>query len=175
MRHTTTVIIISFVLAALSANTLRGQDLIPYTPGQEVPSGYEVVDSLVNVPIPLIDTSLVGRSVFDVMPSASDGDKGTVSVHQSRELQEAMASHVLSNGKRTIPGFRVRIFFDNKRTSRGDSESARQRFERLYPGIKTYRTYSNPYFKVTVGNFRTRSEAMEMLSGISRNFPSAFV
>jgi hypothetical protein len=38
-----------------------------------------------------------------------------------------------------------------------------------------YRVYANPYFKVTVGDFRTRSEAMEMLSRIKYSFPSAFV
>ena len=41
--------------------------------------------------------------------------------------------------------------------------------------MAAYRTYTNPYFKVTVGDCRTKSEAMELLSRIKRNFPSAFV
>ena len=50
-----------------------------------------------------------------------------------------------------------------------------KRFEAMYHDVKAYRTYANPYFKVTVGDFRTKSEAMELLSRIKVNFPSAFV
>ena len=50
-----------------------------------------------------------------------------------------------------------------------------KRFEAKYHDIKAYRTYVNPYFKVTVGDFRTKSEAMGFLSRIVTEFPSAFV
>ena len=40
---------------------------------------------------------------------------------------------------------------------------------------RAYRSYANPYFKVTVGDFRTKSEAMALLERIKYEFPSAFV
>jgi hypothetical protein len=49
------------------------------------------------------------------------------------------------------------------------------RFTSAHPGIGAYRTYSNPFFKVTVGDFRSRSEAMELLNQIKDEFPSAFI
>ena len=49
------------------------------------------------------------------------------------------------------------------------------RFLKTYHGIPAYRTYANPYFKVSVGDFRTKSEAMEFLEEIKHNFPGAFV
>ena len=45
----------------------------------------------------------------------------------------------------------------------------------MYPDVAVYRTYTNPYFKVTVGDCRTKSEAMKLLSRIKGNFSSAFV
>ena len=45
----------------------------------------------------------------------------------------------------------------------------------MFHDVKAYRTYANPYFKVTVGDFRTRSEAMELLTRIKPLFPSAFI
>ena len=50
-----------------------------------------------------------------------------------------------------------------------------KRFEAIYHDVVAYRTYTNPYFKVTVGDCRTKSEAMALLARIRRNFPSAFV
>ena len=49
------------------------------------------------------------------------------------------------------------------------------RFKGMYPGIAAYRTYSNPFFKVTVGDFRTKSEAMRLLQQVKGSFPSAFI
>ena len=45
----------------------------------------------------------------------------------------------------------------------------------MYHDVVAYRTYANPYFKVTVGDFRTRSEAVKLLERIKGAFPSAFV
>jgi hypothetical protein len=56
-----------------------------------------------------------------------------------------------------------------------ESEETLKRFQTLHRDVPAYRTYSNPYFKVTVGDFRTKSEAMELLSRIRHEFPSAFV
>ena len=41
--------------------------------------------------------------------------------------------------------------------------------------MAAYRSYVNPYFKVTVGDFRTRSEAMQLLMEIKSDFPAAFI
>ena len=67
------------------------------------------------------------------------------------------------------------IFYDNKQTARVESEETLKKFERLYHDVVAYRTYANPYFKVTVGDFRTRSEAVKLLERIRHDFPSAFV
>ena len=80
-----------------------------------------------------------------------------------------------ANASREMTGYRVRIFFDNHRTARGESEAALNRFNGIYHDIPAYRTYANPYFKVTVGDFRTKSEAMALLERIQVDFPSAFV
>jgi hypothetical protein len=45
----------------------------------------------------------------------------------------------------------------------------------MYHDVVAYRSYANPYFKVTVGDFRTKSEAYRLLERIRHEFPSAFV
>ena len=74
-----------------------------------------------------------------------------------------------------MSGYRVRIFFDNRQTARSESEATLKKFKSLFPDVMAYRLYANPYFKVTVGDFRTKSEAMALLARIKGEFPSAFV
>lgn len=142
---------------------------------QVIPEGYELVDSIVYRPTPAVDTTLAGKDVFRLMPSKDAGARADVNVTQSDVVAEAVRRQIASNEDRTLSGYRVRIFFDNRQTARVESEETLKRFESLYHDVVAYRTYANPYFKVTVGDFRTKSEAMRLLERIKGEFPSAFV
>lgn len=167
MKKSILMIMVSVVAFSGTFNA-KAQEIV-------VPEGFELVDSLVYRHVSGVDTTLAGKDVFHVMPLKARGDKADVEVYQSQEIASALRSQVQSNADRTIGGYRVRIFFDNKQSARIESEETLKRFESMYRDIKAYRTYANPYFKVTVGDFRTKSEAMDLLSRIKVNFPSAFV
>ena len=141
-------------LAALAASPLRAQNT----------EGEAVVDSLVYVRAASMDASLAGKDVFNY-----------VTVHQSQAISDAMRGKVERNKDKRMTGYRVRIFFDNKQNARAASEAAMGRFESAYPGHGVYRSFASPYFKVTVGDFRTKSEALQMMRRIKADFPSAFV
>lgn len=124
-------------------------------------------DSIVYVPAPYCDSSLVGCNIFSILPG--------VSITQDVAVRTAMYEHVRENASREIQGYRIRIFFDNRQSAREDSERVAKEFAMQFPGLLVYRSYVNPYFKVTVGDFRTRSEAMAALAEIKKMFPSAFL
>lgn len=139
----------------------KAQDII-------VPEGYEMVDSLVYTPVSSIDRSLDGKSILQVLPEG-------INVSQSQDLRKALEDHVEANRTKQYSGYRIRIYFDNKQDSRYESESEMNRFKAKYHGMQAYRSYTNPFFKVTVGDFRTKFEAQEMLKVIQLDFPAAFV
>lgn len=140
-----------------------------------VPEGYELVDSLIYRPASTVDVDLLGKTIYQVMPSKSRGGKADVVIHQTDSIYSAMEAHVRGNADRTLSGYRIRIFFDNRQSARVASEEALKKFESMFHDVVAYRSYANPYFKVTVGDFRTKSEAMSYLERIRREFPSAFV
>lgn len=162
--------IISIILVVLTGG-LSASGLA----AQTIPEGYEEADSLVYRQVDVVDKDFAGKDVFGIMPSKSRGDEADVEIRQSQEIKNSMRSHVEANAKRTMSGYRVRIFFDNRQSARNDSEATLKKFRNLYPEVVAYRIYANPYFKVTVGDFRTKSEAMELLTTIKGAFPSAFV
>lgn len=161
----TVILLISFLACVFA----------PALSAQTVPEGYELVDSVVYRPVSAVDTTLAGKDIFLLMPSAQAGDDADVKVNQSDNVTSSMREHIAANSKRTISGYRVRIFFDNKQTARTESENTLKKFNGLFPDVMAYRIYANPYFKVTVGDFRTKSEAMALLTRIKGDFPSAFV
>lgn len=160
--------VLAVALSLIGAYTVSAQEIV-------VPEGYELVDSLVYRHVADVDTLLAGKDIFHVMPLKAKGGKADVEIYQSHEVATSLRKQIQTNSRRVMNGYRVRIFFDNRQTARIESEEMLEKFESMYHDVKAYRTYVNPYFKVTVGDFRTKSEAMEMLSRIKRDFPSAFV
>lgn len=152
------------VLAAAGTFSLRAQDIV-------VPQGYQVVDSIVVRQSAQLDTTLAGKNIFALLGSG----KGTVTIIQPEKIRSGMDRHIQDNKSEKISGYRVRIYFDNKQNSRGASEEAQRRFQANHPGIMAYRSFVNPFFKVTVGDFRTRSEAIQLMQQISGEFPTAFI
>lgn len=123
---------------------------------------------------PELDSTLYGKNIFSVISQSGPG-QGTVTIDQPSTLVSAMSSHKTRNASKQINGYRVRIFFDNSRNARGVSEQVAGQFSALYPSMAVYREYENPYFKVTVGNFRTKADATRFLNAIKGQFPAGFI
>ncbi len=141
---------------------------------QSIPDTHPA-DTIVYQAQPLVDSTLVGSDIFDILHLKKSGDKGSVSVHQSKVVEESMRNHVVANKVRVLNGYRIRIFFDNSQNARQNSGGAYGTFLKIFKGIPAYRSYVNPYFKVSVGDFRTKAEAMEKLIHIKKVFPAAFI
>lgn len=147
------------ILLCLSFGIVRGQTTV-------------MRDSLVYRQASAVDESLVGKSIFNLL-SSEDG--GVIRIHQSQAIVGGMNGHIASNPQRALSGYRLRIFFDNQKTARSESETLMNSFLATHPGIPAYRSYQNPFFKVTVGDFRTKSEAAELLSRLKYEYPAAFI
>ncbi len=107
---------------------------------------------------------------------ASTPKGGKVTVHQDSEI-EFLCNQVGYHNAKTkgMPGFRVRIYRDNRQQSRQKSMDVIAEFIAKYPDIPCYRYYDNPYFKVSVGDFRNRNEAMKFYKQLSKEFAGAFI
>lgn len=135
---------------------------------QPAPAGYKYVDTIIYHAVPRVNETLSGKSVSKVLP-------WRVKLHQSSSIENATETLVRKNKGTLTDGFRIRIYFDNKQNSREASAESEARFKRLFPGYNTYRSFKNPFFKVTVGDFRTKADAQVALQRIVRVFPDAFI
>jgi len=73
-----------------------------------------------------------------------------------------------------VDGFRVQIFFDSGNNSKRAATVAREHFMELYPQVVAYLTFKSPYYRVRVGDFRTKLEAEGFLIQLTGQYPNAF-
>jgi hypothetical protein len=71
-----------------------------------------------------------------------------------------------------VPGYRIRIYSESGIGSKEEQQRVRARFLSLYPDIDAYYRYDEPFFKVYVGDCRTRSEALKLYDRVKKNFPN---
>ena len=115
-----------------------------------------------------VDSSLIGRNILSVMGSG-------VKVNQSQSMRSAFDSYVSNNASKKLTGYRIRVYFDNGQNARARSESIARSISNAYPGMGVYRTFESPNYKVTVGDFRTKDEALKVYHALKATYPTALL
>ena len=75
----------------------------------------------------------------------------------------------------SFSGYRVHVFMEIGNEALQHAEEIQKQFEKDFPDIPIYLTYSEPYFRLRAGNFRNRVEAERCLRRIKPKFKEAFV
>ena len=115
-----------------------------------------------------VDSTLLGRNVLSVLGSG-------VTVNQSAAMKSAFDSYVSANASKKVTGYRIRVYYENSQNARNRSESIARTISGTYPGIGVYRTFESPNFKVCVGDYRTKDEALKMYHALKSSYPTAII
>lgn len=101
--------------------------------------------------------------------------EGKVEVVQDERLtQLADQYRKMSINNPEVDGYRVQIFFDSGSNSKNAAANIKSGFETIYPEIKSYLSYKEPYYRVRVGDFRTQVEAVGFQKKIAVDYPNSF-
>ena len=70
-----------------------------------------------------------------------------------------------------VEGWRIQLIFKDQKE---EILPYQIKFTNLYPEIPVQIAFDSPNYKLTVGNFRTKNEALKIKHQISKNFPGAY-
>lgn len=101
---------------------------------------------------------------------------GQVTIFLDSLLLENYHKHLVQNRKEGgIDGYKIRIFSDNGMGAKEAQKRVHARFLSLFPEIQIDPRYEGSYYKIYVGNFRTKRDALKAMEKISKRFPDAFI
>lgn len=105
-----------------------------------------------------------------------ESGKGQVQIIQDKKIDNLIARYIDNNPhKKSIPGYRIRIFSDAKQGADKRTREVKSKFMSNFPDIEPYPKYEAPYWKIYVGDFRTLTDAFRMKKQIEIFFPNAFI
>ena len=103
--------------------------------------------------------------------------EGTITINQDERISELVDRHIeinkASEGK--ISGWRVQIYTSSGTNSRNEAQNARKLFLSKYPEVGAYLIYQPPFFKIRVGDFRTKEEAYSFYKQLLVDFPVSYL
>lgn len=112
---------------------------------------------------------IVMLSAVTLRAQDTGATEGNVKVVKDSRIDVLIKKQIYINtlAIRNQPGFRVQVLTTNKRNEAND---AKAKAMQLYPEYRSYLDWEAPYFKVRVGDFKTRQEATDLRNKLSGQF-----
>jgi hypothetical protein len=103
-------------------------------------------------------------------------DEGNVQIIQDDRIDTLLKRHIELNEQYSqIEGWRINIFFEAGNYSKRMAIEAKSGFVKKYANAPCYLIFQEPYYKVRIGDYRTKMQAEKFLKEIERDYPNAFV
>jgi hypothetical protein len=103
--------------------------------------------------------------------SSEDFSQAKIYFNQETELKEITLAKTRT--VITYNAWGIQIYMGSGKNSRAVAESTLNSFKAKYPDVETRLKYPSPYFKVQVGNYKTRIEAESFRQKILGEYPNA--
>ena len=99
---------------------------------------------------------------------------GTIKVKGENLFLDSLIEKVKETNSihKTIKGYRIQLFSG---TERNNANEVKTRFLKLYPEFNAYLLYNQPYYKIRVGDFRTRLDAEVAYQKIKNVFDECII
>lgn len=103
-------------------------------------------------------------------------DTGVITIINDPRLDTLIDRYILSMAElKGLRGYRIQIYFGSGRNAREDANTTKANCIFYFPEQKVYVLYQSPFYKVRVGDFRTRNEAYIWYKKIIGKFPQAYI
>ncbi len=103
-------------------------------------------------------------------------NRGYIIVNQSDQIDSLLKKDREWHAANPLwDGFRIQLFFDAGNNSKHKAQELIEGFVSEFPEIPAYLSFREPYYRVRIGNFHTRFQALKMLSQLMEDYPQAFV
>ena len=102
--------------------------------------------------------------------------EGSLVVIQDPRIDSLVALSVEYNQSfQYISGYRVQIYMASGNDALSNAELVKKDFETNFPELTAYITFREPYYRVRVGDYRTRLEANQLLKPIRKSYQDAWI
>ena len=114
--------------------------------------------------------------VLMIMMVSLKAQDGKVIVNADSKVDQLITLHKEHNQAYPyVQGYRIQLFKDSGNDALDAAHQIMGRFKKQFPDLNVYLSFKEPYYRVRVGDFRTRIEALDRLQDIKRRYRSVWI
>lgn len=112
-----------------------------------------------------------------IIGEGDGGSNGRVEILQDIRVDSLLTRHINANRRYGgLDGYRIQIYRGSARNARAEANKTKADFISGFPGIDSYLQFDQPnFFKVRVGDYRTKHDAYIDFVNIKKRFPEAYI
>jgi mRNA-degrading endonuclease RelE of RelBE toxin-antitoxin system len=116
------------------------------------------------------------RAQEETPPKMEEIRMGTILLVQDARIHAIIDRQVtLNKRKGGIDGYRIQVFFNSGRDAREEAIRIKADFLSEYPDTPVYIVYHSPFYKVRIGDFRSKYEALGVFRQVRKKYPAAYI
>jgi len=109
-------------------------------------------------------------------PVTETWQTGGITVIQDARLGEVLERLIQRNKRKNgMDGYRIQLLFNSGPAAREEAVRTKAAFLSVFPDYPVYVLYQSPFYKVRIGDFRTKREALRVYHEILRKYPTAYI
>ncbi len=102
--------------------------------------------------------------------------KGKIEITGDTKVSELIKKHIEFNDRtKTVPGYRIQIATLSGANSRNRAFELKQQFKTDFPDVEVYIIFTEPNFRVKVGDFISKLDAYVFMHTIESRYPGNIV
>jgi hypothetical protein len=102
-------------------------------------------------------------------------NSGKVVITQDYAVKSLIRKHVEANNKLPTKGYRIVIFSGSGAQSESKANQVRSTFKTRFYKTEAYTKYHEPNFRVHVGDFRNKSEALKVYKEVIKYYSGTYI
>ena len=121
------------------------------------------------------ETSKAKENIFEALSKKDSVTGAVVKMHHDKRIEHKVVSDRNYGGNIqsvATTGYRVQVFSSNtQRTARAEAYKIEKEIRDVFPEHEVYVSYTSPFWRVRVGNFRTIDMAQDFRAEVIKAFP----
>ena len=91
-------------------------------------------------------------------------------------LDQILQRHINQNRKKGgIDGYRIQLYFNSGPKARDEANKLKAEVLSEYPEVPVYIIFQYPFYKVRVGDFRSKSDALPVYFALKKKYDGAYI
>ena len=119
--------------------------------------------------------ALQGQNLLEEVQTVREGE-GIVTIHQEEGIDFLMETMVKENSRQPgVDGYQIQLYSGSGPKGKRQALEVKGKLLEEFPDVKITTTYNPPFWRVRVGNYRHKHEALPLLNDLKAIFPNCYV